>query len=52
VYSEKPLIVDFDLPVKSNFSSTTFTEILTYYLTPALAVLAGIAVYLRMKNKI
>ena len=52
VYSEKPLVVDFDLPVRSGSLLALFSEIMTYFLTPALIAIAGLAVYLRIKKRI
>jgi hypothetical protein len=52
VYSETPLVVDFDLPVRSDSLLTLFSELMTYFLTPALIAIAGLAVYLRIKKKI
>jgi hypothetical protein len=52
VYSKNPLVVDFDLPVRSNSLLALFSELITYFLTPALIAIAGLAVYLRMKKKI
>jgi hypothetical protein len=52
VYSETPLVVDFDLPVRSGSLLTLFSELMTYFLTPALIAIAGLAVYLRIKKKI
>ena len=52
VYSKTPLVVDFDLPVKSGGLLVLFSELMTYFLTPALIAIAGLAVYLRIKKKI
>ena len=52
VYSETPLVVDFDLPVRSGGLLALFSELITYFLTPALIAIAGLAVYLRIKKKI
>ena len=52
VYSMNPLVVDFDLPVRSNSPLTLFSELITYFLTPALIAIAGLAIYLRMKKRI
>ena len=52
VYSKTPLVVDFDLPVKSGGLLVLFSELMTYFLTPALVAIAGLAVYLRIKKKI
>ena len=52
VYSKTPLVVDFDLPVRSGSLLESFREIMTYFLTPALIAIAGLAVYLRIKKRI
>lgn len=52
VYSNKPLVVDFDLPVRNNSPLALFSELITYFLTPALIAIAGLAIYLRLKKKI
>jgi hypothetical protein len=52
VYSKTPLVVDFDLPVKSGGLLLLFSELITYFLTSALIAIAGLAVYLRIKKKI
>ena len=51
-YSMNPLVVDFDLPVRSNSPLTLFSELITYFLTPTLIAIAGLAIYLRMKKRI
>ena len=52
VYADKPLIVDFDLPVANQGNNNLLPQILIYYLIPALIVIVGIAIYLRKKKKI
>ena len=52
VYSETPLVVDFDLPVRSDSLLTLYGELMMYFLTPALIAIAGLAVYLKIKKKI
>jgi len=52
VYSNNPLVVYFELPVRSDSPFALFSELITYYLTPALIAIAGLAIYLRMKKKI
>ena len=52
LYSKTPLVVDFDLPVRSGSLLVLFSELMTYFLTPALIAIAGLAVYLRIKKKI
>ena len=52
VYSETPLVVDFDLPVRSGRLLELFSELMTYFLTPALIAIAGLAIYLRIKKRI
>ena len=51
-YSNNPLVVDFDLLVRSGGLFESFREITTYFLTPALIAIAGLAIYLRMKKRI
>ena len=50
-YAEKPLIVDFELPVGGGKYSLTFTQSLVSYLTVAIALIAGITFYLRTRRK-
>ena len=52
LYSKTPLVVDFDIPVRSGSLLVLFSELMTYFLTPALVAIAGLAVYLRIKKKI
>ena len=52
VYSETPLVVDFDLPVRSGGLFESFRELMIYFLTPALIAITGLAIYLRMKKRI
>ena len=52
VYADKPLVVDFDLPVASQSYNKILPQILTYYLIPAAVVIVGLAIYLRIKKKI
>jgi hypothetical protein len=52
VYSNNPLVVYFELPVRSDSPFALFSELITYFLTPALIAIAGLAIYLRMKKKI
>jgi hypothetical protein len=50
-YAEKPLLVDFELPVGGGKYSLTFTQSLVSYLTVAIALIAGITFYLRTRRK-
>lgn len=52
VYSDKPLTVDFDLPVMSATETLPFDQLLLYYVLPGVIAIGAIALYLRMKNKI
>ena len=52
VYADKPLVVDFDLPVANQSYNKILPQILIYYLIPASTVIAGLAIYLRIKKKI
>jgi len=52
VYSKNPLVVDFDLPVRSGGLFESFRELMIYFLTPALIAITGLAIYLRMKKRI
>ena len=52
VYSKTPLVVDFDLPVRSGSLLALFSELMTYFLTPALIAITGLAIYLRIKKRI
>ena len=51
VYSKAPLVVDFDLPVRNGGLLALFGEVMTYYLTPALIAITGLAIFLRIKKK-
>ena len=51
VYSETPLVVDFDLPVRSDSLLALFSDLMIY-MTPPLIGIAGLAIYLRIKKKI
>ena len=51
VYSKNPLVVDFDLPVRSNSLLALFSDLMIY-MTPPLIAIAGLAIYLRIKKKI
>jgi hypothetical protein len=51
VYSETPLVVDFDLPVRSDSLLALFGDLMIY-MTPPLIGIAGLAIYLRIKKKI
>ena len=50
-YTERPLLVNFELPVGGGKSSLTFTQSLASYLTVALALIAAIAFYLSIRRK-
>lgn len=52
IYGETPLKVDFDLSAANPSHIIPFDELILYYVVPALIVIAGIAVYLKKKNKI
>lgn len=51
-YSQTPISVDFDLSATNPNQIIPTDELIIYYAMPALAVIAGIVVYLRRKNKI
>lgn len=50
-YAERPLLVDFELPVGGGKYSLTFTQSLVSYLTVAIALIAAITFYLRTRRK-
>jgi hypothetical protein len=52
VYSQNPLSVDFDISATDPNQIMPTTELIWYYLLPALVVIAIIVVYLKRKNKI
>ncbi len=51
-YSLTPISVDFDISATNPNQIIPTDELIIYYAMPALAVIAGIVVYLRRKNKI
>jgi len=51
-YSQTPMSVDFDISATNPNQVIPTDELITYYVVPALAVIAVIVVYLRHKNKI
>lgn len=51
-YSQTPLSADFDISAADPNQVIPTNELITYYVVPALAVIAVIVVYLRHKNKI
>jgi len=51
-YSQTPISVDFDISATNPNQIIPTDELIIYYAIPALAVIAGIVVYLRRKNKI
>lgn len=50
IYAEKPLSVDFELPVGTANNYLTFTQTLAAYLTVAIGIIAAIIFYLRTKK--
>ena len=50
IYAEKPLSVDFELPVGTANNYLTFTQTLAAYLTVAIGIIAAIIFYLRTKR--
>jgi hypothetical protein len=51
-YSQTPISADFDISAANPNQVIPTNELITYYVVPALAVIAVIVVYLRHKNKI
>jgi hypothetical protein len=51
-YSKTPLSADFDISAADPNQVIPTNELITYYVVPALAVIAVIVLYLRHKNKI
>jgi hypothetical protein len=49
-YQDSPLVASFDISVGNQL--IPFDELMLFYVTPATAVVAGIAVYLRYKKKL
>lgn len=49
-YQNAPLVASFDISVGNQL--IPFDELMLFYVTPAAAVIAGIAIYLRSKKKI
>jgi len=49
-YSEKPLIVDFNLPVKTITNIVPYDQLLLFYVIPGLAAMVSIVLYLRRKR--
>lgn len=49
-YQTSPLVASFDISVGNDFMP--FDELMLLYVTPAAVSIAGIAIYLRSKNKI
>lgn len=52
IYSDRPLTVDFDLPVVSATNAIPFGHLILYYIVPGSLAIGAIATYLRIKNKI
>lgn len=50
-YGDKPLLADFELFVGNPKQNIGFDEVIIY-ITPGLIIIAGVAIYLRRKNKI
>ncbi len=51
-YSQTPISADFDISATNPNQVIPTQELITYYVVPALAVIAVIVIYLRHKNKI
>jgi hypothetical protein len=49
-YQDSPLVASFDISVGNQL--IPFDELMLFYVTPATAVVAGIAIYLRYKKKL
>lgn len=52
IYSDRPLTVDFDLPVVSATNTIPFDQLMNYYMAPGSIAIGSIAIYLRIKKKI
>lgn len=52
IYGNNPLKVDFDLSAANPSQIMPFDEVIIYYVIPASIAIAGIAIYLRKKNRI
>ena len=50
-YSQKPLLVDVEIPVGGGIYSLTFAQSLAIYLIIAIAIVAAITFYLRTRSK-
>ena len=50
-YSQKPLLVELEMPVGSGIYSLTFAQSLAIYLIIAIAIVAAITFYLRTRRK-
>ncbi len=51
-YLASPLIASFDISALDPHMIIPFDELMLFYITPAAAVIAGLAVYLHSKNKL
>jgi len=51
-YQASPLVASFDITALDPKQVIPFDELMLFYVTPAAAVIAGLAVYLHSKNKI
>jgi len=51
-YQTNPLIADFPISAIDPKQVIPFDELMLFYVTPAAVVIAGIAIYLRSKNKL
>jgi hypothetical protein len=49
-YQDRPLVASFDISVGNQL--IPFDELMLFYVTPATAVVAGIAIYLHSKKKL
>jgi hypothetical protein len=50
-YQDDPLVASFDIAVGSN-QLIPFNELMLFYVAPATAAIAGIAIYLHSKKKL
>jgi hypothetical protein len=51
-YQANPLVADFPISALNPNQVIPFNELMLFYVTPAAVAIAGIAVYLRSKNKL
>jgi hypothetical protein len=49
-YQDNPLVASFDISVGNQL--IPFEELMLFYVTPTAVIIAGIAIYLRSKNKL